>query len=295
MTSLKDEPAGQVRSMVEFFSIAHAMELDAATRYTETARQLRMQGETALADVFDALAETERGHIRQVDQWAEQDDTPADATPPWAIPDTFDAPPNEMAGTSLLTPYQALASAVRHEQRSFAFWTYVSAHAESPEVKDAAERMALEELEHVSLLRSERRKAFHAGRMSGEPAGEVPVTLAALAASERRLADLIEGDDDTSSASRRALALSLAAAARNSASKLEALHATTKIEFSAPPLPAEGPREVGALMEYLAEAYLRLAEVSQDGNVLSCAQELASTAIYRLGAFAPELRSDPTE
>ena len=293
MTSLKDEPAGQVHSMVEFFAIAHAMELDAATRYTETSRQLRMQDETALADVFDALAETERGHIRQVDQWANHEDTPSDATPPWEIPDTFDATPSEMAGTSLLTPYQALASAVRHEQRSFAFWTYVAAHAESPDVKDAAERMALEELEHVSLLRRERRKAFHAGRLSGEPAGEVPVTLAALAASERHLADLIESDN--SSAPRRALAASLAAAARGSASKLEGLDAKTKIEFSAPPLPADGPREVGALMEYLAEAYLRLAEVSQDGSVLSCAQELANTAIYRLGAFAPELRPDATE
>jgi len=291
MTSLKDEPAGRLRSMVEFFSIAHAMELDAATRYTETSRQLRAQGETALAQVFEELAETERGHIRQVDQWADQENTPADATPPWAIPDTFDATPDQMAGTSLLTPYQALASAVRHEQRSFAFWTYVAAHAEAAEVKDAAEQMALEELEHVSLLRRERRKAFHAGRLGGEPAGEVPVTLAALAASEQRLADLIEGD--TSAAPRRELALSLAAAARNSASKLEALHAATKIEFSAPPLPSEGPREVGALMEYLAEAYLRLAEVSQDGNVLSCAQEFANTAIYRLGAFGPEPHSDP--
>ncbi len=293
MTSLKDEPAGQVRSMAEFFSIAHAMELDAATRYTETSRQLRMQDETALADLFDNLAETERGHIRQVDDWASHEATPADATPPWEIPDTFDATPDEMAGTSLLTPYQALASAVRHEQRSFAFWTYVAAHAETPDVKDAAERMALEELEHVSLLRRERRKAFHAGRTSGEPAGEVPVTLAALAASERHLADLIESDG--SFASRRALASSLAAAARSSASKLGALHARATIEFSAPPLPAEGPREVGALMEYLAEAYLRLAEVSQDGTVLSCAQELANTAIYRLGALAPELRSEATK
>lgn len=294
MTSLRDEPAGQVRSMVEFFSIAHAMELDAATRYTETSRQLRTQGETALAEIFDGLAETERGHIRQVDQWADQEETPPNATPPWAIPDTFDATPNEMAGTNLLTPYQALASAVRHEQRSFAFWTYVAAHAESLEVKDAAERMALEELEHVSLLRRERRKAFHAGRISGEPAGEVPVTLAALAARERRLADLIEGDSSTN-ASRRGLASQLAAAARGSASKLEGLHAKTKIEFSAPPLPSEGPREVGALMEHLAEAYLRLAEVSQDSNVLSCAQELANTAIYRLGALVPEQQSDETE
>ena len=293
MTSLKDEPAGRIRSMGEFFAMAHAMELDAATRYGETSRQLRAQGETALADLFDDLAETERGHIRQIGEWADHGASRADAKLPWPIPDTFDGTPQEMARTKLLTPYQALASAVRHEQRSFAFWTYVAAHADAVEVKDAAERMALEELEHVSLLRRERRKAFHAGRLGGWAAGEEPVKLAALAAIERRLADLIEGD--TSSTHEHTLILSLAAAARNSAAKLEALHAAGHAEFSTPALLAEQTSDVGALAEYLAEAYLRLAETSQDGDALIIAQEVAKTAIYRLGALGPGEPADPRE
>lgn len=286
MTSLKDEPVGPIRSMSEFFALAHAMELDAATRYTDTSRQLRAQGETALADLFDELAATERGHISQIDEWADHEASRVDAKLPWPIPDTFDGAPEEMAGTRLLTPYQALASAVRHEQRSFAFWTYVAAHADAGEIRDAAERMALEELEHVSLLRRERRKAFHAGHLGGRSAGGAPVTLAALATIERRLADLIEGD--AASTSDHALILSLAAAARNVATALEALHAARHPEFSIPALPAERTSDVGAIAEYLAEAYLCLAETSQDGDVLGVAQELAKAAIYRLGTLRPK-------
>jgi hypothetical protein len=198
-----------------------------------------------------------------------------------------------MAGTRLLTPYQALASAVRHEQRSSAFWTYVAAHAEAVEIMDAAERMALEELEHVRLLRRERRKAFHAGRLGGWPAGEEPITLDALATIERRLADLIEGD--TSSTHERTLFLPLAAAARDSAAKLEALHAERPTRFSTPALPADQSSNVGALAEYLAEAYLRLAETSQDGDVLVIAQEVAKAAIYRLGMLRLRGLADPGE
>lgn len=284
MPSLKAEPAGRIRSMTEFFAIARAMELDAATRYAEIARQLRAQDETALADLFETLAETERGHIREIDTWADHEGSGADAALPWPIPDTFDAPPSEVARSRLVTPYQALASAVRHEQRSFAFWSYVAAHADADEVKAAAERMALEELEHTALLRRERRKAFHGDRLSGgQPAGEVPVTFAALTAHERRLADLIEEDPSCE----RALAVSLAKSARDTASKLEALDATSHVEFAAPILPAGRDDDVAALAEYLTEAYLRLAETSQDAHVLGVAQELAERAIYRLGTLAP--------
>jgi rubrerythrin len=193
MTSLKEEPAGQVRTLDEFFDLAHAIESDAAARYTEVARQLRQQGAAHLAEVFERLAEVERGHVREVTSWAARrgGSAPVDALPPWPIPDTFDASPDEIAQSKLLTPYRALASAVRHEERAFAFWTYVAAHAEKAEVREAAERMAHEELEHVSLLRRERREAFHAQRsMSGSI--KAAVNAAELAAQERRVAELLQ-------------------------------------------------------------------------------------------------------
>lgn len=288
MPTLKAEPAGRIRSMAEFFALARAMELDAATRYAEIARQLREQDEAELADVFDRLSETERGHIREVDQWAEHQGAEVGAQLPWPIPDTFDAPPEEVAQSRLMTPYRALASAVRHEQRSFAFWTYVAAHAEQEDIKDAAERMALEELEHVSLLRRERRKAFHAGRQEKRPVGDGPVTPAALADTERRLADLIASHPECASGG-QALAASLAHAARAAAAKLDALSAVRPEPFMAQTLPEGRSDDIASISEYLAEAYLRLAEVSRQQGVLEVAQQLGAVAINRLALLASEI------
>lgn len=284
MTSLKAEPAGRIRSMGEFFAMARAMELDAASRYTEIARQLALQGETALAEVFTGLAETERGHVGEVDQWADRTGTQEDATLPWPIPDTFDAPPDEVARSNLLTPYLALASAVRHEERSFAFWAYVAANTDNEEVRVASERMAHDELEHMSLLRRERRKAYHTSQPD-RTAGDSQVTLAALAASERRLADLLMRQPDGGTDA-PAAATSLAEAARASAARLEAVSANHTILV--PELPASRTDDIPSLCEYLAEAYLRLAESSSQDDLLGLAQELGDTAIRRLAFIASE-------
>ncbi len=283
MPSLKSEPAGRIRSMREFFALARAMEMDASNRYIETARQLRQQKVCHLADVFEGLSRNEKGHVQQVEQWAVHQGSDANADAPWPIPDTFDASPDEVAQSKLMTPYRALASAVRHEQRSFAFWAYVAAHAEG-EVKNAAERMALEELEHVSLLRKERRVAYRTERRE---AGAGDVTLSALAATERHIADLIEqragrvpGVDPIAS---------LAMASKEAALRLEALGKGVHQKFSTPGVPASRENDIASLAEYLAEAYLRLAETSRNERVLSLAQELAKSAIYRLSAVAAPL------
>jgi rubrerythrin len=275
--------------MSEFFALARAMEADAAARYTETARQLRQRGDTALAEVFDRLAVTERGHVQQVTAWAANQDEASSAINqlPWPLPDTFDAPPEEIASSKLVTHYRALASAVRHEQRSFAFWAYVSAHADTPEVKVAAERMALEELEHVSLLRRERRKAFHAERQ-GAALAESPISLASLASMERRLATFIEQNPQCAAGGGE-FAVSIAAAARDAASKLDTLDAArSHPQLLAPSLPANLNQDVTAIAEYLAEAYLRLAEEAREESDLTIAHELAKAAIYRLGTLQSE-------
>jgi len=285
MTSLKAEPAGPVRSLDEFFALAHAIETDAAARYSETARQLRHRGSNALADLFDRLAGAGRGHVSQITSWAAHrgEKSSVEARPPWPIPDTFDAPPDEVAQSKLLTPYRALASAVRQEERAFAFWTYVSAHAEKRDVKEAAERMALEELEHVSVLRRERRKTFHAQWPVAEIA-ERRVTAAVLAAKERRLAELIE-QSPTLSGGRDEWACMIVLASRDTASKLDALEAMKHPTLSLPRLPADLSDDPLAISELLVEAYLNLADASKDANVVRLAQDLAGAAIYRLATL----------
>ncbi|HVZ03611.1 ferritin family protein [Hyphomicrobium sp.] len=276
MPFLKSEPAGQIRTMSEFFALARAMETDAARRYTQTAQALRRQNASALADLFEELAKVELGHVEQVEEWAEHRATIGGTDAPWPIPDTFDASLEEIVQSNLMTPYRALASAVHHEQRSFAFWTYVAAHADG-EVKKAAERMASEELEHISLLRRERRKAFHADRRR---AGSAQATLATLATVERHLADLV--GERAARGFKAAEIGPIATQSRDAAARLDALEKIARPKFSTVALPSNRENDIASLCEYLAEAYLRLAENSRNEQVLIAAQELAKSAISRL-------------
>jgi rubrerythrin len=284
MTPLKAEPPGPVRSLDEFFAVAHAMESDAVARYCDTAQLLRQQGADALARVFETLAQTERSHVEQVDAWAAHRNvpTPTTAALPWAVPDTHDAPPDEVAGSKLLTPYRALASAVRHEERAFAFWTYVSAHAQRPDVKDAAERMALEELEHVSILRRERRKAFHAERKTSVPAGQ-SVALISLASLEERLASFVEQHPE--SAAGQEFAPMIAVDARRAAATLDKIPPGHNLVISLSNIPSGSQDDPLAISEYLAEAYLRFAEAATDPDMLTTTQHLAAIAVYRLATL----------
>ncbi|KAB2940687.1 MAG: ferritin family protein [Hyphomicrobium sp.] len=284
MTSLKAEPPGPVRSLNEFFALAHAMESDAVARYRETAKLLRQQGAIELAALFEDLAQAERGHVDQVNAWAEHAKAapPAKSPLPWAIPDTHDAPPDELALSKLLTPYGALASAVRHEERSFAFWTYVAAHAPNEEVKSAAERMALEELEHVATLRRQRRKAFHAEE-SGKAPPSVSVSLRSLAAFEQKLADYIElhpvmvaGEEFTRN---------VVAQSRRSAQLITEAATAERPILTLASIPEQKQDDATALSEYLVDAYLRFAEASTDPKMLDLTQDLAAKAICRLATL----------
>ncbi|MES1179583.1 MAG: ferritin family protein, partial [Hyphomicrobium sp.] len=260
------------------------MESDAVARYCKTAMLLRQQGADELAAVFERLAQTERNHVDQVDAWARHSEAapPAQSTLPWAVPDTHDASPAEMAQSKLLTPYWALAAAVRHEERSFAFWTYVAAHAPGPAVKIAAERMALEELEHVSMLRRERRKAFHSERQTATPP-TATVALSALAPLENTLATFVE--EHPAAAAGPEFAATIAADARRAADKLGAISPGEDPTLPLPGIPAPSQGDPIALSEYLADAYLRFADAATSPEVLALTQDMAAIAVYRLATL----------
>jgi rubrerythrin len=285
VTSLRTEPAGRVGTLDELFALAYAIEASTAHRYEEAAKRLSEQGGAHLAEIFERLAEIELSHMQQVRTWAiEQGKTlPVDVRPPWPIPDTFDASPAELARSKLLTPYRALAAAVRHEERTFAFWTYVAAHAMDAEVRKAAERMALEELDRVSLLRRERRQAFHAQRSKSGPI-EITVDAAALAGEERRLAGLIQRSATLLSEDSE-LSQEITRASQDAAAKLESLSAASQPTLPVPKLPPELQDDPLAVSELLVEAYLTLADTATDAAVIKAAQALAGPAIYRLATL----------
>jgi len=278
MVSLKSEPACRISSMAEFVLLARALSAQAVQHYAQTAKALRDRNMPELAGIFEELSGNESGQqakfaVSLIERDVIIHDT-ADACP---LPEIFDVAPEEIARSNLMTPYRAFALAVRHKQRSFAFWSYVAAHADG-DVQTAAERRALDELDKAARLRERRRQAFHAERSARQVE---PVTLASLAAVERHLASLLakRGGDETQE--HRAIS-ALIAASHAAAARLDEMGRIAQPKIATPALPSGRENDTVSIFEYLVEAYLRLAESARTEGVLSLAQELATGAIGRL-------------
>lgn len=172
-----DYPVTSVASIEELMGIAVAMEAEAARRYEQLARRTEGLDQPELVALFRELARLERDHERGLAAWAGREGraAPVPAQFSWRLPETF----GDEADERPLDPYQALAIAVRNEERAFAFYAYLSAMcADQGELRTRADALAREELQHVALLRGLRRRAFHS-RPSPRP--RLPVeTLADL-------------------------------------------------------------------------------------------------------------------
>jgi rubrerythrin len=286
MPLLTREPPGAVHSLAELFAIAFALEQEAATRYRELAEKMREHGLSETAAVFEHLAQAERDHCDQVAHWSQQrtGHPPELAEVRWELPETFDdESAGELAGSRLATPYRALSMAVRNEERAFAFWTYVAAQAEDPAVRETAESMAREELEHVSLLRRERRHAYHAHRaLIGKPvpraAGGGRDILVAARRLEELLADQLGQLARARPAVNRARLESFIAESRQMAAEIASLGAAKGPVWEAGALPTEPI----ATAELLVERYLEAADHAKEEATLAQAQSLARKAIARL-------------
>lgn len=287
MALLKTEPSQPVRTLEELLAIAHAMEREAATRYAELAQRMLAEGDRALAEVFERLAAEERGHLDSVVRWseAEKGRAPDPALLPRQLPETFDDEGVSATDPRLLTSYRALSMAVRNEERAFAFWTYVAAHAERPEIRTAAEAMAHEELDHVATLRRERRRAFHAERSSAATVRGAPASPD-LAALEQRLAELLEDRAEAVEAAQAESLQEFAREARRNALDLRRVPALSAA-LSGPP--GRIPGDAAALSELLVDRYLEAAERLRDEDDLVRAQALARSAIVRLAWLREDL------
>jgi len=150
-----------VDSVPALFTLATAMEREAARRYDELAARMQAAGNAGLAGVFADLAEQEREHEHGIAEWAGRQGVDADALPGfrWQSPESLsDDAVADAGGEALMTPLGALELAVHNEERAFAFYVRIASEAADPGVRDYAERMADEELGHVALLRLERRR-----------------------------------------------------------------------------------------------------------------------------------------
>ena len=139
-------------------------------RYRELAERMGLQLEPELEKLFGFLATLEDKHTAQISERA--GDLPPDAAMrPWPhtagdVPEVFN---EEAARSATLSPYVALAIAVRNEERAFAFYCHAAAAAPA-DIQAIAEDLARDELQHASLLRHARRAAFRPGGASCWPA-----------------------------------------------------------------------------------------------------------------------------
>lgn len=166
MPLLDAEPFTAITSLDELFAVAAAMEREAIDGYCELARRMHRENRPKLAEVFERLVAEETMHLGNVGHWSKRlTGKEPDASALKRTPDsTFDDEGAASVAPELLSAYRAFSMAVRNEERAFAFWTYVAAQSPTKELREAAEQMAREELDHVARLRRERRRAFHEGR-----------------------------------------------------------------------------------------------------------------------------------
>lgn len=224
------EPPGRIISLEELLGLANAVEVEAVARYQQLAALMEARGEHATAAVFGDMAEMERRHVDMVAQLAEtlHQTVPTVERFAWQLPQEVAESWDEAQHSALLSPYRALAIAVTNEERTFALYSYVSAHAGDAAVARQAEALAREELTHAAELRVRRRLAWRReSPASGRSLAEGIESLAAFYAVSAHL-------QRTAAETHRAIAAALAAAGDAESAHLVAALATREEEAAAP-------------------------------------------------------------
>lgn len=171
---LADDPQTGPVTLPMLVGIANAIEQEAVRRYALLERTMRQRGEFETAEAFARMLEEERGHVELVARWAGELGVALPEAEPfeWILPRDLSESWEAIAGSALLTPYRAFAIAVENEQRAFAFYSYLAAHAGDRTVAEQAERLAAEELTHAARVRRWRREAYHRERAQPDPCAD---------------------------------------------------------------------------------------------------------------------------
>jgi len=279
-------PNFQIGSVEELLAVADALEREAVTRYRGLAARMTRQGDTEMAARFGLLADMEDRHVRQVADRAQSllGRAPGSVSVRWDLPPDYD---EDEARGATLGAYQALAYAVRNEERAFAFYTYVAAEARNPAVRTLAEDLAREELEHASILRGHRRRAFRSAR---PVAIRIPGNVDELRASAREW-------DGAAAVAHAALANALDEAAQTDDAMVFRRLAAEEETAAAGAIGAALPKLRNAadglrILEDAFDRFALIAERSKDEKVVADAQRLAADVIARLALAGGALRND---
>ncbi len=160
-----------VKNISDLMSIAIKAEREAIRRYSLLAVTMREGDNNSTADLFERIAIEEQEHEKLLLAWMTQegiDENPDIGAISWQDPDISTTYRDEARNPHQSSPYKALAFAVHNEEIAFRFYTHVAANSDNEAVRKYAEILAREELEHMAILRAERRRAYHAERDSNK-------------------------------------------------------------------------------------------------------------------------------
>ncbi|MGE0649035.1 MAG: ferritin family protein [Gammaproteobacteria bacterium] len=157
------------RKVCSLLTLSLAFERAAAQRYDALAEQMAHFGNLEVSNLFAGLAEEERRHESIVARLLEEAGGAGEIKElPSAPPEVLSFEEEADAGGSLLmTPYRALRLASEAEKRAFRYFIEIAGHATDDALRDQAEALALEELDHLARIRRERRRAWRAERQGG--------------------------------------------------------------------------------------------------------------------------------
>jgi len=147
------ENLAQSFSMAELLVHALVIEMEAVQSYKELAEQMRVCGNSEVADLFEKMSGLEAGHAEKIKEKAGDLELPELA--PWEYrwaelesPETID-----LAGIHyLMTPHQALKLALENELNAMAFFEVIASGQVEEEVRSLAHEFAEDERQHVAWM-----------------------------------------------------------------------------------------------------------------------------------------------
>lgn len=292
-----------IRTAAQLLSIARAAENVAVRSYQLLAARMKECGNSETAALFERMCHEEQKHEHLLDDWAELEGIELDTgIEPfaWEDPQVATHYDDEATDPYASTPYKALAFAVHNEERMFRYYTYVAANADNDTVRRYAEILAREELAHSSILRAQRRLAYHAERaaprqpiqLRGSQVHTLDDLLSATAHMEARLADFMEHAADEAGLRQAVLAtreVAATCAQRLTQAGKPGVEIEQAIAGSGPIDAPDGDEPqhhtIKRLVAECARAfafYDEVVETAEDETVMREAQQLTETSLDRL-------------
>ncbi|MEH6580891.1 MAG: hypothetical protein V7754_03070 [Halioglobus sp.] len=165
-----------IQSSADLLSVAMRSVREAAQRYTNFGCEMRAYENEASATVFDQVAAIEIEREQLLGKWAKVEglELSADAEAlDWEGPSVGTQYDDAARNPIRSTPYRVLAYVAHDAERAFRFYSYIAGSSADDTACEYAEILANEELDHAALMRSMRRRAWHAERSTHSEAPDI--------------------------------------------------------------------------------------------------------------------------